>query len=557
MSMMIGQNGILSNAQTSVRADTKARELETIKTSALAAITNSSSKGNISLENGYFDQELKNEFGEGNYMLEEKTDKFIVTVAQTGNSYEVDRFGKVSDQVQTGGKEEDNNSIKIAYTIENLDSGSKVVVLSYPEEELTEDELKDNFAKAIGFANLDEYLLAAEATEEEFDSMIQEEADDSGMSFKDYLKDFIVGQGGEISPSIEAIAQNGTHKINGILTEFIATRNGKYTVTATRDGRTGKVEVDITGIEEEKFSKIYDETTIYRDSSQKIAYIPAGFAVGISDNIKTIENGLVITDKVDSEGYSIGNEFVWIPVSGESDLERTYFDETTGNPTGENPGYDEPYKSGYSDGSGTEEIDEYNEMKSKVLEYNGFYIGRYEVGIDSATIRKKMFGYADSNMVIKKGMAPYNWVPWGNSISDINSNVQVTLMNGSTIEVMGAVKLAKSMYNTSTSVVSTLCYGTQWDAMCRYIEDSNRSSEEKSYVDLTGSVADDNSKNIYDLAGNCDEWTMEAYSRDNERLVRGGYYETDTSDASIYTRYHASLNHGYPGTGFRCALYIK
>ena len=75
----------------------------------------------------------------------------------------------------------------------------------------------------------------------------------------------------------------------------------------------------------------------------------------------------------------------------------------------------------------------------------------------------------------------------------------------------GAVYLAKNFasQHNYTSVTSTLIYGCEWDAMCRYIGDSQRATRLKSTPELTGSVADDVSKNIYDLAGNCYEWTME------------------------------------------------
>ena len=51
------------------------------------------------------------------------------------------------------------------------------------------------------------------------------------------------------------------------------------------------------------------------------------------------------------------------------------------------------------------------------------------------------------------------------------------------------------------NVTSTLIYGCEWDAMCRYIGDSQRTTPKKSAPELTGSVASDVSKNIYDLAG--------------------------------------------------------
>ena len=54
-----------------------------------------------------------------------------------------------------------------------------------------------------------------------------------------------------------------------------------------------------------------------------------------------------------------------------------------------------------------------------------------------------------------------------------------------------------------------LCLGGQWDVMCRYIGDSSRTTPTKSEPELTGSVKTDVSKNIYDLAGNCCEVTMQ------------------------------------------------
>ena len=44
--------------------------------------------------------------------------------------------------------------------------------------------------------------------------------------------------------------------------------------------------------------------------------------------------------------------------------------------------------------------------------------------------------------------------------------------------------------------------------------------------ELTGSVSTDVSKNIYDLAGNCMEWTMESYGT-SARIRRGGNYKNN------------------------------
>lgn len=105
-----------------------------------------------------------------------------------------------------------------------------------------------------------------------------------------------------------------------------------------------------------------------------------------------------------------------------------------------------------------------------------------------------------------------------------------------------------------TSVTSTLTYGCQWDAMCRYIGDSQRTTPAKSKLELTGSIEEDVSKNIYDLAGNCWEWTMEVYLRD-ERVLRGGGYDValPVSNRGSNNPANSSLDYN----SFRFTLYIK
>ena len=252
-----------------------------------------------------------------------------------------------------------------------------------------------------------------------------------------------------------------------------------------------------------------------------------------------ISTGLVISDKqgdtMSASGTSMGNQFVWIPVSSEADLTRTEFD-TNGQPTtGLITNYTEPYASGYST-----EASEYSTMRTQVLKYGGFYIGRFEAGVNSITLRTKVT--VAQTVVCKKGVAPYNYVPWGASMSDASE------ISGQS----GAVYLAKSMYSVSSSVTSTLTYGCQWDAMCRYIGDGQRTTDEKADVELTGNASTDVSKNIYDLAGNCYEWTMEAFNT-SSRVGRGGNYY---GAISVSNRNNDNPAY-YFGYSFRPTLYIK
>ena len=290
-----------------------------------------------------------------------------------------------------------------------------------------------------------------------------------------------------------------------------------------------------------------DKVTIIDGGNGTKVPLPNGFYYVGGD----ISTGLVISDKqgdtMDASGTSMGNQFVWIPVSSEADLKRTKFDDTTGKPTtGLSSNYIEPSEDGYS----TEES-EYNTMRTQVLKYGGFYIGRFEAGINSTTLRTKVT--TNQTVVCKKGVAPYNYVPWGKSMNDVNTAFAPGANNSDNVNTNGAVYLAKNMYSSSNSVTSTLIYGCQWDAMCSYIGDSQRKTPTKSKPELTGSVSTDVSKNIYDLAGNCYEWTMEAcgtFLRD----PRGGCYGSAYPVSSRLYGRPAGINDGF---SFRPTLYIK
>ena len=277
------------------------------------------------------------------------------------------------------------------------------------------------------------------------------------------------------------------------------------------------------------------QVTPIADGNGGTVPLPNGFYYVGGD----ISTGLVISDKqgdtLDASGTSMGNQFVWIPVSSEADLTRTDLDETT---TGLSTDYTEPYANGYS----TEES-EYTTMRTQVLKYGGFYIGRFEAGVNNTTLRDDVT--TAQTVVCKKGVAPYNYVPWGKAMNDASE------VEGQS----GAVYLAKNFasQHNYTSVTSTLTYGCEWDAMCRYIGDSQRTTPEKSAPELTGSVSTDVSKNIYDLAGNCFEWTMEAYDT-NRRVGRGGHYVV-ASPVSIRDSNFPALD--FPYSSFRPTLYIK
>lgn len=303
-------------------------------------------------------------------------------------------------------------------------------------------------------------------------------------------------------------------------------------------------------IAENKWSEIYTENTEYIDKNGDVAYIPQGFRVSLAEGTNEIRSGLLITDEIDENGNSTGNEFVWIPVNDFYEFTREDFGEnaisednfTTEGLTDEK--YYELAGNGRTiDETEAENIQEVQEMYKSVKTYRGFYIGRYETGIEAETTRTAESGITEKP-VIKKNKYIYNYITWGKSMTD---------------ETGGAVELARSMYENST-----LCYGVQWDAIMRWInqdtsinyvlEDSgaNGNYDESGKLIKSGNYEEYQIKNIYDLAGNVSEWTMESYGT-TQKVLRGG--QSGGTDI-ITSRITSDFNAKSGQCGFRVALYL-
>ena len=351
----------------------------------------------------------------------------------------------------------------------------------------------------------------------------------------------------------------------------------KYTDTG---GGTGKPAYSTTLLDE---NGVLTKNAIYTDSNTETVEIPKGF--GVVEDFKIRNQGLVISDQFDSNGNSIGNEFVWIPVEDytltgnldENGLDSgflAYFKRSEWNNNARST--DLTTSTTYTENASNDPTGKYNKMMQSVQEHKGFYIGRYETG------QKE-----NGSIVIKRDKKPYTNIKWGDSMTEVGTT--------------GAVYLSQNMYTgDSHNVTSTLCYGVQWDAMLDFIKDSNHnvnlSSDWGAYKDtnadiwritrttaqfyryeqwhtitteLTKSASDgvkklttganDNfqAKNIFDVAGNVYEWTMEARSS-NLRLFRGGYCDGNGNNypASIRNYGGNGATHSSNEVGFRVALYL-
>ena len=389
------------------------------------------------------------------------------------------------------------------------------------------------------------------------------------------------------------LSETTTPKIEEILTSIkssglkgkVEVQNGKlvYTGTIEKEEKWFKEimgETVVTPPEEEETEvtpgvPVADDTpytTINSDGGKDTAIIPKGFEVSEKEDEQTIETGLVVI-------APDGSEFVWVPVpASELNLfaEQDGTSDESGNPNmrgklweftkdGVNTGTEIPYSStgyrepdivtGYdNDTNNLNTINtilgislknatdlknlmqkEYNEIYNSVKEYHGFYIGRYETG-----------DLSKDKVVSKKGN------------EDIGDQTWYT---------MYAKEKKYATQLTGTKIKSNMIYGSQWDATMRWFAKSkdnnvstypvnaqnginaNFSGSRKS----TGSVGSVN--NIYDMAGNVCDWTVESYSS-NSRVLRGFYCNAHSDGWCAGSRGIDNPTDSYGNYGSRVGLYL-
>ncbi len=354
---------------------------------------------------------------------------------------------------------------------------------------------------------------------------------------------------------------------------------------------------------------------LYTDENGDTAYIPKDFSVGVSDSINKISTGLVVQD-------SNGNQFVWVPVDKDSvvyngttvktDGTDTYkpmvqyqngYSESTDEQYFESIRYD--YSSSYSTGSKMSSVssgkpahrlgnssnrepslvtgaanyswvfqasnnqydsvsayykdicgfssptemgqymnEQYTNMVKSVKEYGGFYIGRFETSLTSGVIGSKINTTSmDSRKGTETGSNYGNlWYGMYNK-QDSNRNT-------------------RNPYYGSTTVVSSMIWGSQYDSMLNWVAKGNdadminkRTGNHSSSPAKTGDYGVDVMNNIFDLSANLLEWTQEAYST-NVRVYRGGYFSATSANAAS-TRNNGNPTYANNSSGSRTTLYLR
>ena len=315
----------------------------------------------------------------------------------------------------------------------------------------------------------------------------------------------------------------------------------------------------------------------------------------------TIDKGLVIQD-------ASGNEYVWVVVPRttavykKTELGKTTFtDADYTNIETDLQNYTSTYRNGtsYSDtwAADTDNVgwltsDEYTELKNKMLksvyENGGFYVGRYEAGIDTTTgTNRTSEGPTNSDgkytiegmptPVTKADAYPYTYVTRTqaqNLASNVNSGTKTSsLMFGVQWDLVLAFMYNKGNIADSTLTSNSTAIGNYSDnlwtiknAKAQYSTNYGRTftacqnpfkKESSSDILLTtGADSSFSVQNIYDIAGNVWEWTLEKTSdTDNPCAFRGGFYSRTGSDIPAAYRSYNSTDYSYVSIGFRVSLF--
>lgn len=237
-------------------------------------------------------------------------------------------------------------------------------------------------------------------------------------------------------------------------------------------------------------------------------------------------NGFVI------ERCSDGSQFVWIPV-GSLDSNGTLDGKDFSEKFGRRNYMDDEF----SDDEFNEALND--ELLESVKRYGGFYISRYNISKSSEGKPQSVKGV----------------MPW------VNINFDDAKKVASTIEDNEVVKSHLTFGAEYDSVLEWFIK-TEVKTLAEIAEDStewgnhwNTENSPRKVVE-TGSREEWCANNIYDFAGNVDEWTQEK-NESSYRVIRGGYCNNSGFDYPVAYRYYFSPNINYGYTGFRATLYIK
>ena len=345
---------------------------------------------------------------------------------------------------------------------------------------------------------------------------------------------------------------------------------------------------------------LIDETVTgnLKGTKETKPYLPSGDYTKVPGT--SLDNGLVIADKK-------GNEYVWVEVPRNAEvvyktagLNITEFSATELASIKTDlvnyakdyraSGWDDTWYSGCGIADSGTYTDKYNKMLKSVYQNGGFWIGRYEIGIDENTIRNDSNKSTTTNHtpVIKANKIPYNYITCSQAESLAEtfapSGYTSSLLFGlqwdlvlkhletkgtnpgtSATSLQNAIKSNSTdwgNYNnanfdiTNTDAMYSEDYGASWKKVSEEADKKYQKASNKMVLLTTGAEVRNSMLNICDLAGNLYESTLEKTSITSSPCgSRGGYcFNLGSSNPASNRSYGSAANSNYGG-GARVSLY--
>ena len=487
----------------------------------------------------------------------------------------------------TGDKEYTANwteNLRIEVTEEvNNDTTSKVLIISSPDApRLTKEEMAPLFVEALA-------EMGQTVTVEEIMQVPEERLIELAPSFGISTTTLEV-------TSVTTDYDGGTLTIDELGTDnllYMVRINGDYIINAkdTKTGKTGSLKYTVSGIEEETFTVLSETANVNypsgTNSSTRDALIPKGFSVMDGS---TKDGGIVITDATITKNgnrYSVGNEYVWIPVekaymTTSEDLDTLMAEGIYPMAVEVNPGeYKsvlyafrrpengsginvEPYveSSIYFREPATVSCDEQTEEDGITMKYN-------KIGLTQDTLQEEYNNMIDS--IHANGgfyVARYE-LSYKNGGKSQRGKKVASSLDDNTKMWYGLYSTCKNMYNRETdSVQSMMITGSQYDQIMFWMIKNGQSlyilnCTGKGFFKVgaesptcTGRQIEYQVMNIYDLAGNAFEWTSAA--RDLEkRVVRGGVHHWSIMEYTVTSEQGYSPDNQSENFSTRSTLCIK
>ena len=196
----------------------------------------------------------------------------------------------------------------------------------------------------------------------------------------------------------------------------------------------------------------------------------------------------------------------------------------------------------------------YRAIKS-IKKYGGFYIGRYETGIENGEAVVRRMNEEISNQTW------YEMYKKTKKIRKDNDNIETSLIWGSLWDhtLKWFVNTNAKSYEEMNDAIE---YGNYTDSTFEYYKNLNGelaekiSGDEDAKIIPAGSWEETKINNIYDMAGNAKEFTLESFGK-NFALRGGGYKDTNSSNKKCSGRTYNSISHKLPVQGSRIIMILK